>query len=177
MSDSRENLERLISRYLDDEATPGDRRELEATLRRDREADALFEEFRALDREAGVALRKALGRPMQRRRPAPLRVRAARFMTLAVAAGLAAMVTLTPRSRDGASVSGNDQPQMASWFAPFPGWGDTLSETPPSFERPQVGIKDTDRDWIVIPSEREGEFLVIEIKRIHTLAIRLQQDF
>ena len=61
MNESAE-LERLISRFLDDECSADERRVLHRTLRDDPAAAALYEEYTALDREIGHAMRSALGR-------------------------------------------------------------------------------------------------------------------
>ncbi len=177
MSDARERLEILISRYLDEEATRDDRRELMSTLRRDSAADALFEEHRAIDREVRRALRQAMGRSIEARVRLSWSARALRYGAMAAAAAIALFVWDAPRTGGSRPGAPGGSPQMASWFAPPPSWGDSLAELPASYERPQVRVNDTDRDWIVIPGERAGEFLVVEVKRIQTRAIPLHEDF
>jgi hypothetical protein len=64
-----------------------------------------------------------------------------------------------------------------SWFAPPPTVGDMLVEQPQRFDRPQIRVGRPDVDWIVIPSERPDEFLVVEVKRVLTRTIPIQRDF
>lgn len=177
MTDSHDRLEILISRCLDGEASLQDRRELNSRLRRDSAADALFEETRALDREIGLALRRAMARQATRPRTLSLASRAGRYGAIGVAAALAFMAWMRPSAPAPGSAGNHHAPQMASWFAPPPTWADTLSDAPSFYERPQVRIGDADRDWIVVPGDGENEFLVVEVKRVHTRAIRLHEDF
>lgn len=172
MNDAQSQLERLISRFLDDEATRAERRELKAALRNDPCAEALFEETAALDREAGYALRRATGRTivMSRRTPMWLRV----LVPLAAAACLGLLAWLGPKS---GTHTGNGEMRQAGWFAP-PRFGrDTLDARPQVYERPHVRLRDTKRNWIVIPGERPGEFMVIEVDRVQTRVLRIQRDF
>ena len=129
MSDPTHGLERLISRYLDDECTRLERRELNAKLRRDPQAAALFEEHAALDREVKHALRAALRHTPERRRPLP------------------------------------------------PTAGDAFVENPERFKRPVNWVGKPEAKWIIVPSDRPGEYLVIEVNRVLTRYIHVQQDF
>jgi len=175
VSADRDKLERLISRYLDEECDGIERRELQGLLRRDPQADALFEESRALDREVSRALRAALGRSHVRRRRLPFWTRLGRVGMVAAAACLALLLWVSPggRQRNRTADAGGSR---GSWFAPPPVWGDTLEERE-DFERPQVWLDDSERQWIVVPSDAPGEYMVVEIKRVKTRTIRIQKDF
>jgi anti-sigma factor RsiW len=176
MSDPTHDLERLISRHLDDECTPDERRALHARLRRDPHAAALFEEHSALDREIKHALRHALGHRSVRAQPGPAWKRVARAIVLAAAACLALLIWSLPAHR--APTTGKKGPAHAgSWFAEAPAAGDTLVKSPVYSERPQIRFTKPETDWIVIPSDTPGEFLVIEVNRVPTRTIRIQRDF
>lgn len=176
MSDHRDNLERLTSLHLDDEITTAQRRELNALLRNDPAADACFEESCDLDREVNYALRAALGRSTLRRRTLPLWSRVGRAVGLAVAACIALLMWLAPPERSERARPGQPT-QASSWFAPPPSWGDTLVESPAAAQRPGIRLDDSSRNWVVIPGEKPGEFLIVEIRRTKTCTIRIQQDF
>jgi len=175
MSEPTYDLERLISRHLDDEATREERRALNARLRREPDSAALYEQHSALDREVKHALRSALGRSPARHRPLPLWERTARVFIVAAAACLAVMIWLKP-TQELSSQAGR-APAQASWFAPLPTVGDTLVERPEGFDRPQIRVGKPDTNWIVIPSDKPGEFLVIEVNRVLTRTVHIQRDF
>jgi hypothetical protein len=170
------DLERLISRYLDGESPPRERRELNDRLRRDPRAAALFEEHSALDREVKSALRYALDRPPVAGRVLPRWERLARVVALAAAACLAAMFWLTP-NRSAPGSHDRAAAQAASWFAPPPTFGDTLIAQPERFNRPQIRVDRPNTNWILVPSDKPGEFLVIEVERVLTRTIPVQHDF
>src|SRR5262245_353437 len=98
MIDPSDNLERLVSRYLDGECTPEERRQLKAMIRRDSAAEDFFEETAALDREIGRAMRQSLGRTLVIRRQSPLWVRVSRIAGLSAAACLAWLALRAPDS-------------------------------------------------------------------------------
>ena len=175
-----DHLERLISRYLDREATPGEQHELEEALRRDRSAEALFGRTAALDRPAGAALRR-LARGESPRRATVTRWSIwTRLTGGAIAASVAAACWVwVPRPEASPSDGGLRQQASltgAGWFAPRPGWGDTLVEEP-SDASLGVGLEATDRKWLVLPAEHEGEFLIVEVKRIERRRVALERDF
>ena len=176
MNPGSPELERLISRFLDDESTPDERRRLRALERSDPHVTALVDEYAALDREVGQALRTAMGRTYRLGRARSPWSRAGQFVGLAAAACVAAMLWLTPARN--ATPGGARQPaQGASWFAPAAWQADVQERTNPSYERPQVRLRDTDRDWIIVPGNRPGEFMVIEVNRVRTRAVAIQNDF
>lgn len=174
MNEPAQDLERLISRHLDGETAPAERRALSARLRRDPAAAALFEQYRALDDEIGRTLRQLFGRTTVARRSRPVWERAARLLGLAAAACLAAACWLTPPDRPASRQARAGGP---SWFAPPPSLGDTLVRTPPGFVRPQIRLGKPQSEWILIPSDRPGEFLVVEVNRVVTKAVHIQRDF
>lgn len=178
MNPPSENLERLISRFLDDEATPAEQRQLAAAIRNDPQAETLFEELSALDREAGAAIRHHLGHntrfPTTRRNTWK---RVGRLTTLAAAAGLALLVWLRPNPH----TTPHKSPQHAtftnntSWFEPVPR-GDTLASQPAGAEIPQIRVRDLDQQWIVIPGQQPGEYFLIEMNKVKTRVIRVHED-
>jgi anti-sigma factor RsiW len=177
MSEPTHDLERLISRHLDHEATPAERRELNARLRREPESAALYEEYSALDREVGYALRSTRDRPSCRHRPLPLWERTARVFVVAAAACLAVMFWFNADRTRAPAGRPLDVRQAGSWFAPLPSVGDTLVERPERFNRPEIQVRKPRTNWIVIPSETPGEFLVVEVNRVLTRTVHIQHDF
>ena len=179
MNDLPDNIERLISRYLDDEADAGERRQLTTLVRRDPQAAALFDEQAALDREISIALRKALRRPLARPRRLRVWPRVFRTVGVAAAACLAAVFWTQPQGAPPAP-DGTAHGSFGvgrSWFAPPPASVDTLVDTPDVFERPGVHLRAADRNWIVVPGDAPGEFLIVEVKRVRTRTVHVQQDF
>jgi len=178
MTESSDALERLISRYLDHEATADEARSLRRRMRDDPHAAALFEEYREVDREARMALRAALGTPAGRR-PGRSLLRAA---ALAAAACIGLLVCLPPRAARHEDASGVRRRASlvagaASWFAPPPKPADTLERDVEPYAWPQIRLYETDRDWILLPGEGPDEFLVIEINKLRVRAIRVQGEF
>jgi anti-sigma factor RsiW len=171
-----DDLERLISRCLDEECTPQEHRTLNARLRRDPSAAALFEEHSALDREVGHALRRALRHTSVRPRALPLWERAARICVVAAAACLAMLFWLRPGGETSVQQAGV-VPGAPSWFASPPTVRDALIESPERFDRPQIRVGQPDINWIVVPSDKPGEFLVIEVNRVLTRTVHIHQDF
>jgi anti-sigma factor RsiW len=178
MSDPSYELERLISRHLDDECTPQQRHDLNARLRHDPHAVALFEEHAALDREIKRALRRVLDHSPRRHHPSPLWKRAARAVVVAAAACIAAMIWFSPH-QNASSPARQAATQGSSWFAspPTTGAGDTLVEQSDPFGRPRMRTGRPNTDWIVIPSDTPGEFLVIQIDRPAKKTASQQADF
>lgn len=183
MSPEADKLEHLFSREIDGEASAEDRELLAALLKSDARMQALFEEYRSLDRAAGEALRQAAGR-----RPRVVTLggfwrRSGRTLLVAAAAGVAALLWLQPaeqQHRDGRAGTG---PQHAgsvsvpSWFVPSVPRGDVIEPVPTAYERPELRVRGTERNWLLIPGDRPGEFFVIEANRVRTHVIVVQQDF
>jgi hypothetical protein len=176
MNGASENLERLISRYLDDECTRADRRRLRATLRSDPAAEALFDEYSSIDREVGQALRAALGRTISIHRSRSLSSRVGRVFAVAAAACLAVIIWLNPPLLTGDRAEGRQPARAGSWFAP-PAWEDTFDARPQMYERPHVGLRGTHRNWIVIPGDGPGEYLIVEVDRVQVRLVPIREDF
>ncbi|MFO0837266.1 MAG: hypothetical protein U1D55_01975 [Phycisphaerae bacterium] len=156
-----ERLEHLISRYIDGESTYRERRELRSRMNSDPQAASLFDEISSLDREMAWAMRRALHR---RGRFVPVWIRAGSGLGLAAAACLAAFAWLwSPAHKPQTPGREGDSRQAASWFAPPPAAGDSFE---PQFVDPSSGRRsgETSGRWIVVPSDRRGEFLIVEIK-------------
>lgn len=174
------DLERLISRVLDDEAGPQERKTLRRLERQDPEFAALAEEYAWLDREAGAAMRAALGRaalPAPGRKDPP----AWRYAPLAAAACLALMLGWFGPQRQASPTGGVQTAQAGqSWFLPTTP-ARSVSETDESsltrLDRPYQRHVAVDRDWIIVPGDEPGEFLVLELNKIHKVAVAIQQDF
>lgn len=173
MTDPHEQLERLISRCLDGEASVEERRSLQRELRRSPSADALFEEYAALDREAAHAIRAAVAGPGMV--PVLRKPSVWREVGLALAACVAMLVWIQPPQR--ASTNSSGDASRASWFAPPPTTTDSWTDDTRAVERLGVPMADTNREWIVVPGERPGEFLVIEVNRTRTQLLQLRRDF
>lgn len=183
MNEPTHELERLISRFLDAEASAAERRELRTTLKRDPAAEALFEETAALDRELGRAMRRALRRQIVlhpvRRSWASL----GRAGAVAAAACLAVAIWWQAPQRPISGTANPGQTQLAgsSWFAPSAALpaeaGDSLTAMPAAAGVPHQRVRTAQRDWILIPSDRPGEVLVIEVQRTQTRMKAAGRDF
>ncbi len=180
MNSDADRLEHLISRRLDDEATPQERRTLEARVREDAEVRRLFEDTRAVDTVVGDVMRVALGRgsrivqPSRIRFPR-LRPRLAKGLTVAAAAALALAAWLLPPRMSPPRASGRQQAGVWTLHSPRP--ADVVTPVPVEFERPGVRLRGTQRDWIVIPNRQPGKYVVIEVDRVRTHVVTIQQDF
>lgn len=174
-------LDRLITRCLDEEAAPQERRRLKRLMRRDPEVAAVVEETFALDREAGAAMRSALGRTVpfgSLHRVRPGWFAQATWFAAAACLLLAAWV-LGPNSAP-VSLTGSVAqagPAQASWFAPLTPRDSIKQDVNPAYEQPQVRVRATDRNWIIVPGDSAGEYLLIEVDRVKTRGIALQTDF
>jgi len=172
-----DNLERLFSRHLDGECTPAEEQLLRALLRREREAQTLLDEYRSLDRQVGDAVRQALGRPARPRTVRASWARVGRSLAVAAAACLAALAWLQPRlSPTHPDPQRPQQASAASWFAPV-AEGDTVEPLPPGYERPELRVQGTQRDWIVIPGDEPGTYWVIQVDHVRTHVIGVHRDF
>lgn len=180
MSRDPDRLERLFSRYLDGECTSEEHDSLEALIDNDQQVRSLFGEYRRLDGAVGDALREDLGpsQPVTGYGPAPQWGRLGRGLTVAAAACLAALAWLQPThpGRD-APASESGPARAASWFAPLRPPGDTIEPVPSAYERPELRLRGTQRDWIVIPGDEPGTYLVIEVDHVRTHVIAVHRDF
>jgi len=175
MSETHPEIERLISRFLDDECSEAERRTLKTTLRRDPAAALFLDESQDLDREMNYALRAAMGRSPLRRRAVPLWSRVGRWVGVGIAASVALVLWLSPSASPERGVG--ERRHASSWFAPIPNPGDTFVDEAKEFERPRTYLDGSQREWIVIPSDRRGEFLIVEVKRSNRCTIQIQRDF
>ena len=50
-------------------------------------------------------------------------------------------------------------------------------ELPRSYERPEVGVRNIQREWLVVPGDRPGTYMVIEVDHVRTKAVGVHQDF
>lgn len=171
-------LEHLFSRYIDGECTPEERELLESLTRKDPEVRRMFEDYRRLDQEIGGALRVAMGRP---RRVIPRRdlwIRIGKGLAVAAAASLAVLLWQNPSRPASSPAERNAKPQRAaSWFAPAAPQSDAVEPLPSAYERPELRVRGTQRDWIVIPGNQPGTYFVIEVNRVRTHVIGVHQDF
>lgn len=179
MSRRSERLEHLFARCLDHECTPQERRLLERLLREDAELRGLYEEYCRLDRVVGDTLREEAGQAARILRPSTgTWVRLAKGLAVAAAAGLAVVAWYQPaRPAAAPGASHADQAGFSSWFAPPSAPADVIEPVTPALERPQIRLQGTQRDWLVIPGNEPGEFLVIEVNRVRTHAIGVHRDF
>jgi hypothetical protein len=184
MSPSLEQVERLITRYLDGECSPDERELMDRLMSEDAEVRTLFEEYEVIDREIRLAVRQALSRGGRR---APLRSRwrrAGKALAVAAAACLALLAWLR-QGQQPAPAAGNGAHQAGAVHAnraggsPLPAdlAGDMIRTLPPAYERPELRVRGTQRDWIVIPGERSGTYLIIEVDRSRTHHIGVHRDF
>lgn len=176
MKEPTEQFERLVSRFLDDECSATQRRQLQAEIRKDADAEAFFEESAVLDREFGRAIRAAIETPASQRLAQPRWLRLVRAGALSAAACMAWILWRPDAPRAATTPSGQNRTQFASWFAPQPTLGDTLAQQERP-DRPEVLLDQTDRQWIIVPGRQDGEFLVVEVKCARARKIPVQGDF
>jgi anti-sigma factor RsiW len=176
MTYDTDKLEHLLSRHLDGECRPQEEQLLRSLLRREPAVRARLADYERLDREVGDALRAAMGQTP--RASASPWARMGRGLIVAAAACLAAATWLQPRlspTRPGADRT--QQASAGSWFAPATPEGDLVEPTPPGYERPELRLRGTQRDWIVIPGDQPGAYLVIEVDHVRTHVISVHRDF
>jgi hypothetical protein len=177
MTTPNDNLERLISRFLDDEATPVERAQLKSLMRRDPQAASQFDDVATLDREVRYALRRRFGKPLTLHRPLPLWRGLLRGAGIAAAACVAALLWTQMPARDATDAHGPAKAGMENLFTLPLAAQDSLVEHVDGFERPQVQTGDSQRRWILIPTEDPREFLLIELNQGQRRTIRIQADF
>lgn len=177
-----DDVERLVSRFLDEEVSDEERRQLEEFMRRNRDAQPAVDEYFELERETRSALRSAFGTSLSARRRAIRWNRAARIGVAAVAASIVLIswqrsLTPSPADAPGSTAAAKAAQPEASWFAPPPQAMDSLAPAPIDGERTQIHIDKSDRNWLVVPGDRPGEFLVIEVKQTKRRTIAVTQDY
>ncbi len=167
-------LERLITRALDRQASPADHRALHQQARRDPSVARLLVEYTHMDRALRSAMRSAVPR-RSAPRVIPLWHWLTQMVTVAAAAGLALLLWVRPPGA--ANLPGRDA--RASMFAdlPVPAQDQFDPDTARRYERPGVRLDDADGNWIVIPGQRPNEYLIVEVKRIKSRTVYIQKDF
>lgn len=101
------------------------------------------------------------------------------WLTPGLAASLAGLFLLGSPQRGGPadhSAVNLNGVRAATLFAP-PALGDAYVPDSAAAAAPQVRLEETERDWLVIPSLRAGEFLVVEVNRTQIKRVGIQQDF
>jgi anti-sigma factor RsiW len=179
MNVPNDRLERLFSRCLDGAATPTEHGLLERLCRDDETIAARFDDYRRFDAQIGAALRAELApAPRVARLQAWLR-HAGRTLALATAACLAGFAWLGPQPTPDASSSKAivHAGQLASWFRPAEPPVDTVEPASTAYERPELRVRGTQRDWIVVPGEDPDTYFVIEVDRVRTHVMAAYQDF
>jgi hypothetical protein len=178
MNRGEDKLEHLITRCLDDECTADERQLLDSLTRGDAEVRALFEDTQRVDGCVGDTLRQTLGRSPDVIPIRASRIRFSRTMTVAAAACLAALFWFQPKP---AAQGPGRQPQQAalgnSWFAAPTPQGDAVEPLPSAYERPELRVRGTQRDWIIVPGNEPGTYLVIEVDHVRTHVIAVHRDF
>ncbi len=167
-------LERLITRVLDEEASAAERGALEQQSAADPTVAQLLAEYRRLDRHFCAAMRSAVPRHAPPR-TIPLWHWATQMVTVAAAAGLALLLWIRPP----AALDGAGADVRASLFAdvPVPATDQFDPNAGWRYERPGVRLDDANGDWIVIPGQRPDEYLIFEVKRIKSRTVFIQRDF
>ncbi|MCA9243409.1 MAG: hypothetical protein KDA32_05605 [Phycisphaerales bacterium] len=180
MSDPREQLDRLISRYLDDEASAEDRRQLNRLARSDADVDALLDSEIELDREFGYAMRRTMGKSLARRRSMRRFAEPTRLAVLAVAAAIAAGAWIAPELKSTPPRGEKPVAARVMDFSQAPrDVADAFVDLPPRYIRPDVrlDVRPDHREWLVLPARDGAEFLVIQVDRVRTRVVRLGRDF
>ncbi len=187
MNPPNERLEHLFSRYLDGECDPAEARLLESLLDEHADVRAAFDEYRRFDAAIGDAMRLALGRAPATDTLARAARGAAtpklwlyygRYAAVAAAAVVALATWLRPPHAQTAGGRENGKlQQAASWFAAPQPAVDSVEQLPRAFERPEVGLRGVQRDFLVVPGDRPGTYMVVEVDHVRTHAVRLHQDF
>lgn len=176
------NLERLISRVLDHEASAAEHEHLQALCNHDAEARQLYDELCSVDAEVATAMRRALGQPV-RLRLRPRRQRTWQYGIVAAAACIATLAWLQPRPQPTTQLGNHPQhqsgllPSAASWFATPQRPGDVLEPVPEVFVRPGTVTRGTQRHWVVIPGEKPRTYMIVEMDNVRTQVNAIERDF
>ncbi len=179
MSTPADKLEHLFSRVIDAEATPDERELLRSVLDADADTRELFEQYRELDAHIGRALRQSVHTTPALRPRLGVWHRIGRPLAVAAAACLATFFWLQPRVANQPPTDGSGPAQAAATnlFAPWQQSVDVVEPVPSAFERPEVELRGTEKDWIVVPADQPGQFMIIEVRRVRTHTVAVQQDF
>lgn len=177
MTDAPTELDRLISRFLDDECSSRDRAELYRQTAREPRAAALLDQQIALDREINRAMRAAMGRPQIRTRRLSNWTKAWRAGGFAVAASLAGLAWVGPGSNSGPSRHTASAAASRSWFSSRTPAVDCVVPASPAFALPAVQLREQDSEWILVPGDRPGEVLIVEVRRTQSQTLPVRQDF
>lgn len=181
-TESDNNLERLISRVLDHEASAAEHEHLQALCNHDTEARQLYDELCGMDAEVATAMRRALGRPV-RLRLRPRRQRVWQYGIIAAAACIATLAWLQPRPQPTTNLGNQSQhqsgmlPQQNSWFVVPQAPADVLEPVPEVFVRPGTVVRGTQRHWVVIPGEKARTYMIVEMDNVRTQVNVIQRDF
>lgn len=185
---SPDDLDRLISRVLDGEASTAERHTLSDRMAHDPRARAEYETYCALDRQVGAALRTEMHR-RPRRTARIFRLlpalespgaadsrgqRLGRAALLAVAAAVALFMVF-PRWQPVPS-----NPAGPRQAGVLPRSGDiVVSEVPSAYERPEFRLRGSQRDWIVmpVPTDRQNTIVILEVDQVRTHVIGVHQDY
>lgn len=176
MTLEREQLERLISRVLDGEASPAEQAQLDAARRADPQAQALWNDTQRIDDLVGAAVRDEMSPPA----PIiqfPRHYRAARFVVGAIAAGIAMLAWLHPLAP---APDRQKMPQprpVQAGLTGAPANADVIEPLPSSYERPEVRVRGTAKDLILIPADQPGLYWVVEVDHEQTHVVPLGSDF
>jgi len=175
MNSDAERLEHLFSRCLDGESTPQEAQLLARLPRSDPQVRAEYAAYEELDQLVGAALR---GVPAAGLRRHDGWRRVGKAVSVAVAACLATLAWLRPTQPPAhPGATGPQQAGVASWFMPRPPAADVVEPLSPALERPQIRLRGTERDWLVIPNDAPNSYLIIEVNRVRTHAIGVHRDF
>lgn len=152
-----ERIERLISRFLDEEASRGERRELHAAAKRDPQIELLLEDALVLDKEFGRVLRAEMGRSWSL---SPRRQAAHYWGRLLVGIAAAGMALAIWPSFNGGTHRANDERNRAGMLA-----GDTFGQVPMEYEHPGMQ-PDVQKSYLLVPGRNPNEVVVIEVQRV-----------
>jgi hypothetical protein len=189
-----ERTERLICRLLDEEITPDERAELDAVLADDPAARLLLDEYAQNDALSAQALRRDFDHAFS----APVRHRRSSLWVASAGALLAAAAvvafSLLPEfwSNGQASPTGFEnkyanaglpkatQPAVPASASPDAyQWGDPqlVGYRNNLDYMPRRRQRDLEREWIAIPTTREGVILIIERNKQTTTVTPISGDF
>lgn len=173
MTIEREDIERLISRVLDGEASSEEAAQLAALRKADANVRALYDETARLDALVGASLREALDPSASQVIRFPRhRERIARYVVGTIAAAIAALAWLQPFR----APTPSGTPVVQAGMNTSQVLGDVIEPLPSSYETPELRIRGTEREWILIPADQPGLYWVIEADRQRTQIVPLKSD-